>query len=162
MGTRAFRSTSLILPLALAVLVTGCSGTGGQRVEPADPSKMTPEAAVAGLSALVSDMNRILSRTFGALQQARGEKDEATVRCLENKTALMRGLIELANSAEITIREAALLEDTEQVRSEYVKVSLAHAKLRQLQLAAGACPSELEVLPAPWPAGNEESAAPGR
>ncbi len=67
------------------------------------------------------------------LEEARDSKDVVKLNCVNEKLTQIKGLLRIAEQADIALQEAVAKRETSGAQHEYTKVAIANDKVRQLR-----------------------------
>ena len=128
------RSSSIIL--IISVLCVGASawvfaqapGDGGRE----DMDAMTIPQMMEGASRHVEEMERSLTASFKLLEESISSGDVATVTLRNEAITAMKGLVKLSEENYLTLQQKSAEGDRDAVEHEYVKITIAAAKVAEL------------------------------
>ncbi len=96
-----------------------------------DLSKYTTEALVERASGLVKKMEEWLTESFYLLEASLSAGDVNAANTRNEAITVMKGLVKLSEQNLMTMRQKAAEGDRKRVENEYVKISIAHAKVQE-------------------------------
>lgn len=116
---------SMMLPLLIA---------GQAPAEPAgpDPSALTIEEMETGARDQVNKMEEMLASSFKLLEQAISTSDVASTAIRNEAITAMKGLVKLSEENLMMLQQKKAEKDRDAVEHEYVKISIAAAKVAEL------------------------------
>ncbi len=94
-------------------------------------------------SQYTSEMRGVLTQVLGLLKEAREDKDVIKVNCVNEKLTKIKGLIRIAEQADITLQEAIAKGERDASTHEYHKITISHQKVKILRTEAEQCIGEL-------------------
>lgn len=94
-------------------------------------------------SSYLAEMKEVLGHVLGLLKDAREEKDVIKVNCVNEKLTSIKGLIRIAEQADITLQEAVAKGEKDTATHEYHKIAISHQKVKMLKTEAEQCVGEL-------------------
>jgi DNA-binding phage protein len=81
------------------------------------------------------------------LEQARKDGDAEAIECLINKLTSVRALLQVSESAEVSMRDAIAAGEDEKANHEFRKIAVAVSKTRQLMAEAQRCAANEDLAP---------------
>lgn len=96
---------------------------------------------------MVSDMESMLAKSFELLQESTKAGDVGAVTSRNDAVTAMKGLVKLSEQNFLTLQQKAAQGDRDRVEHEYVKITIAYAKVQELFAevrAAGGIQVDLE------------------
>ncbi len=127
-SSAAFGQTSR-LPGAVPPAATGLT----------DAEKL--EKSAEHLARMKAAMKQVLSR----VEEARNEKDVVKLNCVNEKLTQIKGLLKVAEQADISLHEAVSSND-EGADSEYAKIGIARTKVEGLRSDSDQCIGQLAYI----------------
>ncbi|MBN2494769.1 MAG: hypothetical protein JXR96_09285 [Deltaproteobacteria bacterium] len=115
--------------------------TSGMDFEKA--AKMSDSQKLSLATQYLGEMKEVLSQVLGLLKEARAEKDVIKVNCVNEKLTNIKGLIRIAEQADITLQEAVAKNEQDTATHEFHKISISHQKIKVLKTEAEQCVGEL-------------------
>ena len=102
--------------------------------EPAgpDPSALSIEEMETGARDQVNKMQEMLASSFKLLEQAISTSDVASTAIRNEAITAMKGLVKLSEENLIMLQQKKAEKDRDGVEHEYVKISIAAAKVSEL------------------------------
>ena len=94
-------------------------------------------------SQYTSEMKGVLTQVLSLLKEAREDKDVIKVNCVNEKLTKIKGLIRIAEQADITLQEAIAKGERDAATHEFHKISISHQKVKILKTEAEQCIGEL-------------------
>lgn len=94
-------------------------------------------------SIMVNEMKQTLGHVVKLLAEAREEKDVIKLNCINEKLTSIKGLIRIAEQAEMALQEAVGRAEKDSSMHEYHKISISHQKIKVLRAEAEQCIGEL-------------------
>ena len=111
----------------------------------AEVDQVPDEEKAKQASTAVARMKTILSKVIKYLSEARDENDVVKVNCLNEKLTAIKGLLNVAEKAEVKVADAVARRDTGDAAHEFDKVMVAKSKTEQMLSESEACVGELAV-----------------
>ena len=134
--------THLAVALAGALLAVPASGQAPQGVK---ASGLSAPEMLDRADKDVARMKQVLKQVLGRLEEARGEKDIVKLNCVNEKLTQIKGLLKVAEQADISLQEAVARKD-EGADSDFAKVGIARGKVDQLRVEAEECVGQLAYV----------------
>jgi len=129
---------------ALAYAQTDKSGTARSNMtEFEKASGLSDSEKQEKASQYTSEMKGVLTQVLALLKEAREDKDVIKVNCVNEKLTKIKGLIRIAEQADITLQEAIAKGERDAATHEFHKISISHQKVRILKTEAEQCIGEL-------------------
>lgn len=97
-----------------------------------DPSKMTIDQMMKSAGEMVHAMEDSLSKSFKLLEESIQAGDVAATQARNEAITAMKGLVKLSEENNFTLQQKSAEGDKEGVEHEYVKISIAAAKVQEL------------------------------
>jgi len=94
-------------------------------------------------SSMVNEMKKALGQVAKLLAEAREEKDVIKVNCVNEKLTSIKGLIRIAEQAEMNLQEAVSKAEKDSALHEFHKILISHQKIKVLRAEAEQCIGEL-------------------
>ncbi|GAB4291431.1 MAG: hypothetical protein Kow0090_04940 [Myxococcota bacterium] len=94
----------------------------------------------------IDEMRADLKRVLDILEKAREEKDIIRLDCVNKKLTAIKGLLRIAEQANIQLQESAAKKDDTVATHEYQKILIAHQKVKALRAEAEACTGAEDVF----------------
>jgi DNA-binding phage protein len=79
------------------------------------------------------------------LEQARKDSDAEAIECLQNRLTSVRALLQVSETAEVSMRDAIAAGAEEKANHEFRKIAVAVSKTRLLLAEAQRCASDQQV-----------------
>ncbi|MFT7621205.1 MAG: hypothetical protein ACI9WU_000366 [Myxococcota bacterium] len=138
MIVKANKSTGFrFLAIALATGLLVWAGTSFAKKAPprSSPSKanMSCDEKVSAASGMMADMKRVLESGFSKLKEAREKQDVQMLNSVNEALSAIKGLVRLAEASNVGLQEASAKGDSKKCEHEYVKISIAHTKVLELE-----------------------------
>jgi hypothetical protein len=127
------------------------TGTQGSRPSERTPGATSPSDGVPdsrkleSSQAAVARMRDVLGRVLKHLEDARAERDVIKLNCVNEKLTAIKGLLRIAEQADVALQEAVSRKDSETAGHEFDKISIAQRKSEQLLSESESCVGELAV-----------------
>ncbi len=112
---------------------------GARPVGLSDAEKL--EKSAEHIARMKAAMKQILAR----VEEARSEKDVVKLNCVNEKLTQVKGLLKVAESADIALHEAVSVSD-EGAESEFAKIGIARTKVEALRGDAEQCIGQLAYM----------------
>lgn len=138
--TRSGRSTARLVSMAgvaIAVLFAYSLSTAQQK--PPSKSKLTPNEQLKKGSKQMEEMKATLARGFEQLRDARQEQNIQKLNCVNEALSAIKGLMRLSEQNYVMLQEAAAKKDARTAEHEFVKLSIAHNKIKELDGRVQSC-----------------------
>ncbi len=132
------------LPVALGVLLALPMCAWAQGLDHAYKEAeglSTPEK----LKRANKDVDRMRETHHSALerlQSARDKQDIIQVNCVQDKLAAIKGLLKIAEQADVSLKEAAVKRDQELINHEFTKISIASVRAENFRVEVEGCVGE--------------------
>lgn len=141
-ASRLLRAAGLVVATVLVApaAVTAQAVAGAGQVEGAN---LTNEEKLERAAAEIEAMKEALRQALERLQDAREKKDIIQINCVNEKLSAIKGLLKIAEQAEVSLREAAVRKDEDLVLHEYTKISIAAARVENFRVEVEGCVGEL-------------------
>ena len=98
----------------------------------AKTTSMSVDEMKDSAQSMVTRMRDMLETSFGLLEESIARNDVATTSIRNEAITAMKGLVKLSEENLMTLRQKAAERDRDGVEHEYVKISIASAKLSEL------------------------------
>lgn len=147
---RKVRAGLLVAALALCSAAAGMAATAGQPEDAraqsaaADALPDKDEALEAARSA-VAEMEAALNDSQRKEASAIGVKDFMQVNCVAEKIKAMKGLLQIADLARLSLDEAFKQGDSKLVKHNQTKISLARSRIRTFRGEVDNCVGEMSM-----------------
>lgn len=102
-----------------------------------DPEKVTRSSKALGA------MREALREVLARLEEARRARDVVQLNCVNEKLAQVKGLLRIAEQADVALQEALARKESSVLEREYSRVMIASKKVSQLRAETEACLGEL-------------------
>ena len=99
------------------------------------------ERSAESLAKMKSAMKQVLSRA----EEARNEKDVVKLNCVNEKLTQIKGLLKVAEQADIALHEAVAKQEPG-ADAEYQKISIARTKIEALRSDSEQCIGQLAYI----------------
>jgi phage I-like protein len=129
---------------AAAALVAALAALPAAAQQPARPSLSGPEM-LDRADKDVASMRQVLKQVLQRLEESRAEKDIVKLNCVNEKLTQIKGLLKVAEQADISLQEAVARRD-EGAEADFAKVGMAKGKVDQLRAEAEACVGQLAYI----------------
>jgi len=93
----------------------------------------------------VAAMRQALKQVLQRLEESREEKDVVKLNCVNEKLTQIKGLLKVAEQADISLQEAVARRD-DSAQADLAKVGMAKGKVDQLRTEAEACVGQLAYV----------------
>lgn len=97
-----------------------------------DLSRMSADELVDSAKAMVREMADKLSESFKLLEESMSAGDVGATQARNEAITAMKGLVKLSEENLRTLQQASAEGDRERMEHEYVKISIASAKVEEL------------------------------
>ena len=94
----------------------------------------------------IRQMRKSITRILKLQKEAREKSDIVKIDCINEKFTLVKGIVKVAEMADINLREAEVQGDNSLVEAEMAKVELSDDRVKQLLIEAESCVGEGEVI----------------
>lgn len=126
---RRFAIASAVLVALMAVSVLAPAKTGGGD---ADLSDMSIDDMQTSADTMVQNMEAQLATSFKLLEEALAGTDADAINVRNEAITAMKGLVKLSEENYMTLQQKSAEGDRAGVEHEYVKISIAQAKVTEL------------------------------
>lgn len=106
---------------------------------------LTDAEKVAKASEHVVKMKAAMKNVLQRVEDARNEKDVVKLNCVNEKLTQVKGLLKVAEQADVALSEAVARKD-DSADTEFQKISMARAKVDQLRGEADQCIGQLAYV----------------
>ncbi len=132
---------------ALAGLLAGLPALGEEAEQPTliRASGLSDQQKLEKADQHIDQMKRAVKQLLTRLEDARSEKDIARLNCLNERLTQAKGLLRVAEQADIALQEAVARKE-ESTEAEYTRISIAKAKTDQLRAEAEECVGQLAFV----------------
>jgi hypothetical protein len=141
-GATAVPTRTFTLALTALLVATTARAQGA----PAAPSRapgIVPDAQkVQKADEYLARMRQDLKQVLARLEDARSEKDIVKLNCVNEKLAQVKGLLRVAEQADVALQESVARKDGG-AEAEFQKISIAKVKVDQLRAEADQCVGQL-------------------
>ncbi len=93
----------------------------------------------------IVEMKRVLKQVLTRLEDARGEKDIVKLNCVNEKLTQIKGLLKVAEQADIGLQEAVARKD-DGAESDSAKIGIARSKVDHLRAESEECVGQLAYV----------------
>jgi hypothetical protein len=115
--------------IALAVLLCSVPAMS-QRNRP--PMKLTAKQQVEKANKMLTEMRNVLTNALDILKQAREQQDIQKLNGINEALSAIKGLLRLSEQNFVALQTAIANSDSRGAEHEFVKISIAYAKIREL------------------------------
>jgi hypothetical protein len=126
------RITTSISGLGLLVLGLLFAAPSTADSRNADPASMSIDEMEQSAKQLVGKMEEILTMSFKLLEQSISSSDVAATAIRNEAITAMKGLVKLSEENYITLQQKRAEQNRDAVEHEFVKISIASAKVKEL------------------------------
>jgi hypothetical protein len=123
-----------VLPVLLAFPVVAQDVQGVMSLE--EVRKLTNSEKIDMSKKLMSEMKSELSKVLGILANANKEKDVMKINAVNRSLQSIKGLLRIAEQAEMAMQEAIASGEQDTAAHEFHKIFIAHMKIQELSLEA--------------------------
>jgi len=125
-------------------LFLGLQISSAQGLDPtyADAENLSAEEKIERASKAVKLMRESLKAALGRLQLAQDKNDIIQVNCVRDKLAAIKGLLKIAEQADVSMKEASVRGDQDLVNHEYTKISIAAVRAENFRTEVDGCVGE--------------------
>jgi len=116
----------------VAVVLMFAGSSLAQNKTPPAAGKMSPKQQLTDAKRMMTEMKQTLSDGFTMLQEARESQDVSRLNSLNEALSAIKGLLRLSEQNFILLQEAVAKGDKTKAEHEYVKISIAYNKIREL------------------------------
>lgn len=132
--------------LVVAVALTlHAGGAFAADPAPARPSGLSEAEKLEKATDSLARMKNSLKAVLGRVEQARNEKDVVKLNCVNDKLTQIKGLLRVAEQADVALHEAAANKDPG-TEAEYSKIAIARTKIDVLKGEADQCIGQLAYV----------------
>lgn len=139
-------------PAPPAPVPTAPARTSGGSASTPKPGAATPGAKVLSdaekvekASEYVAKMKAAMKAVLTRVEDARNEKDVVKLNCVNEKLTQVKGLLKVAEQADVALSEAVARKD-EAADTEFQKITMARAKIEGLRGEADQCIGQLAYV----------------
>jgi len=93
----------------------------------------------------IVEMKQVLKQVLQRVSDARAENDIVKLNCVNEKLVQVKGLLKIAEQADIGLQEAVARKD-EGAESDFAKVGIARTKVDQMRVEAQECVGQLAYV----------------
>jgi hypothetical protein len=93
----------------------------------------------------IGRMKELHGQVLAHLEDARGESDVVKLNCVNEKLTQIKGLLKVAEQADLSLREAVAKKDGA-AESEFSKIGIARVKVEQLRTETEECIGQLAFV----------------
>lgn len=136
-GRRKRMARSVVRAVALGAILVSAGVSRAQQDEP--PLRMSLSDQVKKAEGYTAEMNDSLKSAFKILQDARQAKDIQQLLCINEALAAIKGLLRLSEQNIVMLHEASSKHDERAAEHEFVKISIAYNKVRELDGRVRSC-----------------------
>lgn len=139
--------------MAVAVLLAAALAGAQQPPRPAAALPALPELEKASSvpdaekltrsSKALGTMREALREVLARLEEARRARDVVQLNCANEKLTQVKGLLRIAEQADVALQEALARKESSAAEREYSRVMIARQKVSQLRAETEACLGEL-------------------
>lgn len=130
---------ALVLFAALPVSAQQPDATAAAAQRQEKGSQIPDQEKMSRSTEDLSAMRKLLQEVLKKLEQARESKDVVKLNCVNEKLTQIKGLIRIAEQADIGLQEAIAKREASSAQHEFTKVDIANDKVRQLRAEAEEC-----------------------
>lgn len=105
----------------------------------------SPQEKIAYAEASNTEIREAEKQISRLLEQARKDGDAEAIECLINKLTSVRALLQVSESAEVSMRDAIAAGEEEKANHEFRKIAVAVSKTRQLLAEAQRCAADQDL-----------------
>jgi hypothetical protein len=113
------------------------SSAMAQRTQPA--IKLSPQQQLKKATKNMQAMKKVLTGAFETLKEARSEQDMQKLNCINEALSAIKGLMRLSEQNFVMLQEAVARSDARTAEHEFVKISIAHNKIGDLDGQVRSC-----------------------
>jgi hypothetical protein len=141
-GAAAVQTRTFALAL-MGLLAAGTARAQGAAAPAARAPEVVPDAQkVQKADEYLGRMRQDLKSVLGRLEDARSEKDIVKLNCVNEKLAQVKGLLRVAEQADVALQESVARKDGG-AEAEFQKIGIAKVKVDQLRAEADQCVGQL-------------------
>jgi hypothetical protein len=129
-------------PPSQGATATAQAGAGGKS---APVKGLTDQEKIEKASEHVVKMKASMKAVLRRVEDARNEKDVVKLNCVNEKLTQVKGLLKVAEQADVALSEAIARKD-ESADTEFQKISMARTKIEQLRGEADQCIGQLAYV----------------
>jgi len=108
-----------------------------------DAEKMDNASKSKDVTSFITQIKRSLKLALKNLQQAHNDSDVKQTVCIKGHLATIKGLLRIAEDAEVSLKEAMITEQIDIINHEYVKIKMALDRSRRAQSLLVGCTGDL-------------------
>jgi hypothetical protein len=132
-------------PKAAAAAPQAPGATSGKNGKNGNGKQLSDAEKVEKASDHIAKMKSAMKSVLGRVEDARNEKDVVKLNCVNEKLTQVKGLLKVAEVADVQLNEAIARKD-EAADTEFQKISMARAKIDQLRSEADQCIGQLAYV----------------
>jgi hypothetical protein len=132
----------------VALLLAGGSARGQDPTGVSDlerAASSTPQEKIAYAESANAEIEEGVRAINRLLEQARKDADADAIECLISRLTSVRALLQVSQSAEISMANAIAAAEDEKANHEFRKIAVAVSKTRMLLAEAQRCASEQQL-----------------
>jgi hypothetical protein len=129
----------IFLSLALLLALWGDVKSQDKPVELTDLKTMTLDQLVTAAEAMMNSMNETMKSGFEMIKDARGKQDLQRMNCLNEAMSGLKGLMRISEQNMMDLQDKVARKDIEGARHEFVKISIASSKAKEIDTQLKAC-----------------------
>jgi hypothetical protein len=151
LGEAHAQNGTLPAPGGAATPQAGAPGKNGKNANPngfgngKNGKVLTDAEKVDKASEHVVKMKGAMKGVLKRVEDARNEKDVVKLNCVNEKLTQVKGLLKVAEQADVALSEAIARKD-DSADTEFLKISMARAKIDQLRSEADQCIGQLAYV----------------
>ncbi|HIA03315.1 MAG TPA: hypothetical protein EYN06_07495 [Myxococcales bacterium] len=119
------------------IFMFGASNTMAQRTQPA--IKLSSKQQLKKATEDMNGMKAVLNNAFNMLKDARKKQDIQELNCINEALSAIKGLMRLSEQNFVMLQEAVARNDRRTAEHEFVKISIAHNKINDLDGRVRSC-----------------------
>lgn len=131
-------------PIAVAALL-GALAAGPVLAQTPKSSGLSGPEMLDKADKDIVQMKAVLKQVLARLEDARGEKDIVKLNCVNEKLTQIKGLLKVAEQADIGLQEAVARKD-DGAESDSAKIGIARTKVDHLRAESEECVGQLAYV----------------
>lgn len=126
-------------PSAPAAAPTATAPAAAPAPAPDAPSGVSDPDKLLQSSEALSRIRQVLRESLAKLEEARNTRDVVKLNCVSEKLTQIKGLLRIAEQADVALQEAVARQETAAADHEFMKVTIARQKVDQLRTETEEC-----------------------
>ncbi|MFN3200099.1 MAG: hypothetical protein ACE366_17005 [Bradymonadia bacterium] len=140
---RAMKRWSARGLITIVALLAGASTTlaQGPQIERSfeRASRLSNDQKMQSAVGDIEKMKGVLDLAFNSRESASEKKDFVQLNCISDKLSAIKGLLKIAEQADVSMREAIARGDQELIDHEFTKISIAAVRAENFRVEISGC-----------------------